>query len=546
MEWNSHSHSQYDYEIEQQQQKAWTFTYDDDMLLHFKDEKHKAMSELDDMLKDQGHEVHISGYEPIFFSWQDKYNQGQNRKKEGSVNRLRAVVPSFRPTAEVRQKPAKNRHHFVHNNKIRYVNADDQEEGKSSIYAAKREAFEREVLGIKPRLARTAPLTGSYMRGKRSTANLKRRPHKVEVALKQEKEAHLQARRDRLYAQGPFTVNENGKVYTWDIHGRRFENAELQRQYQEEENLRLKREAQEEQRRTDVVKVTVNVAEMNVIHDVHESFTQRKERETIDRLISSGWQPAKFPESTLLLLGNDEEFDFESSLTVPVDCVVMWPELMQLDFNEVMCTIEYCCECAEHNLSTHHNERQYLHVANTIRNVISEACSNYRVKCSVALKPRSVWGKPRIPYIRREPVFGVDYRSRIGALEVQMGVRTGGKSVFHVLHSKLISGCWPQSEVLRDRADTILKVPPSPPPSLLSFLSPSLFPFRSQLVLCHWVQPSHLFGPLTSSLFSFFPFLVSRVVSRVDGKSPFPRGKPLHTGTQAHCLRQLLHWHGDA
>ena len=58
-------HSQYDYEIEQQQQKAWTFTYDDDMLLHFKDEKHKAMSELDDMLKDQGHEVHISGYEPI-------------------------------------------------------------------------------------------------------------------------------------------------------------------------------------------------------------------------------------------------------------------------------------------------------------------------------------------------------------------------------------------------------------------------------------------------------------------------------------------------
>jgi hypothetical protein len=47
-----------------------------------------------------------------------------------------------------------------------------------------------------------------------------------------------------------------------------------------------------------------------------------------------------------------------------MNLVCRWPEYRVMEEGDVVLTVEHCCNCAEHELITHHKEEQYVQVRN--------------------------------------------------------------------------------------------------------------------------------------------------------------------------------------
>ena len=125
-----------------------------------------------------------------------------------------------------------------------------------------------------------------------------------------------------------------------------------------------------------------------------------------------------------------------------------YKELDDIRETDVIITIEYCTNCAEHASTTRHKEQQYLNVALTLKNSIL----NHYPTIKVYLKPNVVDPVDK-------SVDSIYVRKRIGAMDIQIaaGTETGGVKK-GVLHSKLATGCWPNySKVLNAIRPYMLK-----------------------------------------------------------------------------------------
>ena len=110
-----------------------------------------------------------------------------------------------------------------------------------------------------------------------------------------------------------------------------------------------------------------------------------------------------------------------------------YKELDDIREIDVIITIEYCTNCAEHASTTRHNEQKYLNVALTLKNSIL----NHYPTINVYLKPNVVDPVDK-------SVDSIYVRKRIGAMDIQITAGTETGSVKKgVLHSKLATGCWP-------------------------------------------------------------------------------------------------------
>ena len=78
---------------------------------------------------------------------------------------------------------------------------------------------------------------------------------------------------------------------------------------------------------------------------------------------------------------------------------------------------------------------------------------------NVVKKPISQWSaesSSKRPFLPPN-ILGINYRNRLGALEVQMYAKWQGKTSQHILHSKLLSGRWPNLSVVTDISHAIFK-----------------------------------------------------------------------------------------
>ena len=90
---------------------------------------------------------------------------------------------------------------------------------------------------------------------------------------------------------------------------------------------------------------------------------------------------------------------------------------------------------------------------------LQSVASEYDIQMNVVKKPISIWSTEssgKLPFLSPN-VLGINYRNRLGALEVQMYAKWQGKSSQHILHSKLLSGRWPNLSVVTDISHAIFK-----------------------------------------------------------------------------------------
>jgi len=141
---------------------------------------------------------------------------------------------------------------------------------------------------------------------------------------------------------------------------------------------------------------------------------------------------------------------------------------------DVILTIEHCWCCHEHNEVTHHDEANYRNVAKSIHDAMVQVAQQYNIRYYSLIKPiefddQLELSKNRRPKsaggnkdeIRLTPQFSkkyvnVDYSNRIGAMEIQLAVKIQNQLVFHLLHSKLLSGLWPKLWTLQNLFEEVL------------------------------------------------------------------------------------------
>eukprot|EP01044_Picomonas_judraskeda_P005489 COSAG03_NODE_519_length_7216_cov_23.238724_4_plen_667_part_00 len=122
-----------------------------------------------------------------------------------------------------------------------------------------------------------------------------------------------------------------------------------------------------------------------------------------------------------------------------------FPEFEALkSVGEPLITIEHCCGCADHQVTTRHDESKYVAVANELK----EAIQDLVPYATVELKP----------YERHEPMS----RGRLGTMEVQLGWRgTDGGLCKRVVFSKRVRGCWPKVWKVAETILAQLKLTPA-------------------------------------------------------------------------------------
>jgi ferredoxin-like protein FixX len=112
-----------------------------------------------------------------------------------------------------------------------------------------------------------------------------------------------------------------------------------------------------------------------------------------ETVIDYRWYPGKFPATTIppraqsagalgrsqssqhgtvrdfSSLGKSTRSPFRNGETpvLPMNLVCRWPEYRVMEEGDVVLTVEHCCNCAEHELITHHKEEQYVQVSGAVR-----------------------------------------------------------------------------------------------------------------------------------------------------------------------------------
>jgi hypothetical protein len=107
----------------------------------------------------------------------------------------------------------------------------------------------------------------------------------------------------------------------------------------------------------------------------------------------------------------------------------------------IVVTIEYCANCKFHGGTTRHDEEKYMRTAENLKVSINRHFPNVLV----FMKPNNYSTKDK----NHESAF---VRTRIGACDIQIATKEDNNLVKKgILHSKLISQCWPNQEKILDK-----------------------------------------------------------------------------------------------
>jgi hypothetical protein len=111
-----------------------------------------------------------------------------------------------------------------------------------------------------------------------------------------------------------------------------------------------------------------------------------------------------------------------------------------MENNEIMVTIEHCSNCEDHQTHTQHINDIYKTFAR-----ILQKCILIRFPfIKVFLKPIDTEIVSAGAENNNQLIIDNRYKDvRIGAMEIQLGMRFKDKTDIHLLHSKLTSGAWP-------------------------------------------------------------------------------------------------------
>ena len=310
----------------------------------------------------------------------------------------------------------------------------------------------------------------------RLTSTSSRRDEKYEEYMSFLK--NKESREDKLKGLGRSMgiKSKTGDVYVWLADGRRVTEAEAERRGREEEEEKLR--AEDAARRTKP-RINMSFAEARswrVIAATDEAEDKKRRQEEENEFARAGWRPSKLPASTM----RPHSSHSRDALLLPADAKLRWSELNDMEIGDVVVTCEYCCECEHHSEYTLHDAGKYLRVAASVCKSLGELCADYPIRYACVLKPITMWSGERakvpvrnllcrgaparnktrrgpIPVLPTDSIMGVDYSKRVGALEVQVAVCTMHGKRLEVVHSKLMSGFWPQPARVRALAESMLE-----------------------------------------------------------------------------------------
>jgi hypothetical protein len=175
---------------------------------------------------------------------------------------------------------------------------------------------------------------------------------------------------------------------------------------------------------------------------------------------------------------------------LPAKCFRPGPEFEHLEPTDVVFRIEHCRNCASHSYKSRHNEAQYRGLAQEFKQLLSNVCARYAVRCYVYVNGI----EDHDPYSHTDPGalnthHNTDYTAvmegmpgksggnkctwsmldvlekihletktvRHGAFEIQVGMMNhADETLKHVLHSKLYSGVWPDAKQIEALLATML------------------------------------------------------------------------------------------
>ena len=116
----------------------------------------------------------------------------------------------------------------------------------------------------------------------------------------------------------------------------------------------------------------------------------------------------------------------------------------KLEDRDLVITIEHCFNCQHHNVTTRHKQDDYVNNSSSFLRALAQMAHESGVCARV--------GVSRFKANVTEKCSTSDSDSRIGAFEIQVAYKTpNGKVVPKILHSKLMTRCWPSKNVLEKR-----------------------------------------------------------------------------------------------
>lgn len=116
----------------------------------------------------------------------------------------------------------------------------------------------------------------------------------------------------------------------------------------------------------------------------------------------------------------------------------------KLEDRDLVITIEHCYNCQHHNVTTRHKQDDYVNNSSSFLRALAQMAHESGVCARV--------GVSRFKANVTEKCSTSDSDSRIGAFEIQVAYKgPNGKVVPKILHSKLMTRCWPSKNVLEKR-----------------------------------------------------------------------------------------------
>ncbi len=145
---------------------------------------------------------------------------------------------------------------------------------------------------------------------------------------------------------------------------------------------------------------------------------------------------------------------------------------------ETLITIEHCCCCVDHQVTTRHDESKYVAVANELKDAIQDLVPYAKVELK--------------PFDRNEPMF----RGRLGTMEVQLGWRgTDGGLCKRVVFSKRVRCCWPNVWKVAESILAQLKMTPA----VAAYAKPQLAVGTANQAGIHGHQAQESVAPTTGT-----------------------------------------------
>lgn len=263
---------------------------------------------------------------------------------------------------------------------------------------------------------------------------------------KREKEEYERQRLAKLkkYGQPIELVDKNGEKYEYDYHGRIVPagaSTPYNKKIIEPPPLSY----------TSPVHPPARVFTGSLIAKTNQYLENRLENEAKRNIVAVSWKPITHSSTTYQMDSKKDE------VPLPMDVCIMWPEYSRLQCNDVIVTIEYCCDCSDHCITLRHDEKQYLNLAKEFESLLESLLSKYAIRFGIVLHPYSEWveNPDKLP---SGLINNVNVSKRMGAFEVQIAVKTSEVFEVQMLHSKIFRGSFPSASKLLSLCKHYLEV----------------------------------------------------------------------------------------